>query len=525
MEEEKNDHQKLNNARNACYINAESHLKSAELLISGDQYSDAYHHATMALEEVGKAELLVMDWMANTHDRDGGFKNWMDDHIKKLFWSLWGPSFGRELITNDQIQIYQGLARNIHETRLGSLYVDVTGDESTIVMIDEKGARNLIDLTKARLELSKARGPIEAELSEDRKEILNWFLEASGHADKRKFIFSGFSNKKLSGSGDMWVWVTWLYDEWHKQEKERIEFAQRELIREFPEESEKDDPKWKMRIRLHCPSHSIRRKELVQWNDFSEWIKLEAVDKRPHELIVDFILPKSFSVKAFWGPGLWMVRRFLSALNIGSMGFFWFHIAEYTAAFYDSIVDLEANTEVRIERDPALEFNWGNQVLNKNILVNVSMCFAGLPEFNERKLFAPFDWYNTGIACLAKTDVHVPMVVDAFRGFYFAWKTGQIQDGSLTEDSDHPTELGNYIAEIDPSDEDVIRYPEFARGIESGNPDLKNITLNEVGCMKVLCDLTLTTLLKKRAEAKFEAENSSGESHNKDEDGDDPLPT
>jgi hypothetical protein len=38
------------------------------------------------------------------------------------FWALWGPSFGRELITAEQIEERRGLARRLHNTRLAGLY-------------------------------------------------------------------------------------------------------------------------------------------------------------------------------------------------------------------------------------------------------------------------------------------------------------------------------------------------------------------------------------------------------------------
>lgn len=59
------------------------------------------------------------------------------------------------------------------------------------------------------LENSKEAG----ELASDRREILQWFLDAPGDPEKRKFIFGGASQKKLVELGDVWDWVKWLHDE------------------------------------------------------------------------------------------------------------------------------------------------------------------------------------------------------------------------------------------------------------------------------------------------------------------------
>ncbi len=496
----------VKNAKDACYFNADSHLNAAHILLDSENSSAAYHHGVIALEEVGKAELLTMNWLAQSRSKRG-YRSWMDDHLKKLFWSLWGPSFGQELITMEQIQSYQGFAKSIHETRLGSLYVDIAGEEPTIIVIDREQALSLIKLTQTRLEMSKLHHGDD--FSVERKGILKWFLDAPDDPDKRKFIFSGTSQKKLIELGDIWEWVKWLHDESEQSEKIALEMVQKELDRQTLDESEQDNPKWRLRIRLHCPSHSIRKSELRKWNEDNDWIKLESVDRSRHELIVDMTLRKNLPIQALWHAGLGVVRWFISALNIGTFGFFWFTKAEYTGTFYESVIDLENNAEVHVERSPKLEFDWGNHALKSDLLARVSTCLVGLPNPQERKLHEPFNWYLTGIACLAKTDVHVPMVVDAFRGFYFAWKKAMIQYGEIDIDADAPKILGDQIAEMFPKEhEDQKNYVDLCKGIEKGLPDHDKITLNEVGCMKVLCDFRLQQILRKSAEEKINLQNS-----------------
>ena len=493
----------IQNVRNACYSNAESHLASADVLVDKGQYSAAYHFSVLALEETGKAELVVMNWLAQISKEEHRYKNWMDDHIKKLFWCLWGPCFGNEVISNEQIKTYQGLAKNIHNNRLGSLYVDVLGENPTILNLEENEVRNIIELSHARLEMSKLYD-VAQEIPDGRREILRWFLTAPDDPEKKKFIFSGVAQNKLVELQDMWEWVKWIHAECVKAEEVAQEMARKELNRQFPRTSEQDDPKWRLRVRLLSPSHSIRKKELKKWNQDDSCIKLEAVDKRPNELIVDFILPKSFPVHAFWDTGFGLVRRYVAALNIGTCGFFWFHKADHTSKFYDSIYDYENENEIHVERSPKLEVDWGHHVLTSDRLTDVSTCFVELPTPNNRHEHNPFDWYLTGIAHIAKTDVHVPMVIDAFRAFYMAWKSGSIQYGEILENTDYPEALGAYWGDLFPrEEEDREKYMRLARGIEEGKPDRDNITLTEAGCMKVLCDTRFIQIFRRLLKDRF----------------------
>jgi hypothetical protein len=47
-----------------------------------------------ALEELGKAQLIGMKSFAKD-DADSCYGKQFDDHIKKLFWAIWGDVFGK----------------------------------------------------------------------------------------------------------------------------------------------------------------------------------------------------------------------------------------------------------------------------------------------------------------------------------------------------------------------------------------------------------------------------------------------
>lgn len=316
---------------------------------------------------------------------------------------------------------------------------------------------------------------------------------------------------QVVGVGDVREWIKWLHDECETADKAAIELARKEFDRERPNADERHDPKWRIRIRLHTPSHSIRKNELEKWNAGVDWVKFGAIDKQKHQVIVDITLGKGIPVHALWERGYWVVRCLVSALNIGTHGFFWFTKAEYTAAFYERIIDLENKAEIRVERNPRLELDWGNHVFESTLSANVFACFGTFVRLMKPEDHIYLDWYFTGLSCLAKTDVHVYMVPDAFRAFYMAWKTAAIKYGEFGADAVFPSELGSWIKRIlRREDEDSPKYVEIAEAIENDNPRPDLVTLTEVGCMKILCDCLIAEKCR-QALANSESSRRSGQ--------------
>lgn len=106
--------EELKRVRDVTLQNAESLLAAAKHLIGRNFDHISYHLATLALEEVGKADLMGMKHAARMHAGTGEqIDRYLDDHVGKLFWALWGPSFGREKLTRDQIESYRGLATEV----------------------------------------------------------------------------------------------------------------------------------------------------------------------------------------------------------------------------------------------------------------------------------------------------------------------------------------------------------------------------------------------------------------------------
>src|SRR5687767_8437716 len=91
----------LQEAIEACIANADELMIGAKKLFADRLYRLAYHLGVLALEEVGKSSILAMRYVARQGGRElpGSIGKALDDHVRKLFWAIWGPSMGLELIT------------------------------------------------------------------------------------------------------------------------------------------------------------------------------------------------------------------------------------------------------------------------------------------------------------------------------------------------------------------------------------------------------------------------------------------
>lgn len=494
----------------ACLSHAADLLAAAIKTHSELKLSNiAYHLAALALEEVGKADLVAVNYIATSRD---GTVSWpekhADDHVKKLFWALWGPSFGRQVINQEQIDSFKGLAQRIHETRLKGLYVNPAEDELLVPrdVVTETEAQWLISLAQSRLKLESLFKP--KILTEEEKNDLSWFLNASGDVDKRRFIFTAESMNKLAELGQVSKWIHWLKEQFDKAEAEGRAMAERELRRQAPSETEAADPKWKLKTRLYTNSHSIRPKALNWWNGVSNWIKLFPVDKKKDQLLVEFTLPKSMSAQTFWWNGWGVSRRFVVALNMGSFGFFWWYVPEQISRYYEKLTDLEQNTEVRIERSPILKLDWRAAALSEQDLQNAALCFGMFPSPNERERNTPFDHYIAGLAFLSKNDIHLQFEFNSYEQFYKSLKSGMRLYGDWDGLTPAEGAIDAVLADLIRDAELRRKHIRFGEQLEASPSTMTGITLSEVGEIKLFCDAYFLRTFRRIAEKSAQEKNN-----------------
>jgi AbiV family abortive infection protein len=187
---------------NTCIAHAKNLIVSARAVQGAQQHHIAYHLAVIALEELGRMELLSIQSVAMANDRpeaSNRFDKHIQSHVQKLFWCFLGPSFSKK-ITNDELDSITQLAQEMHSKRLQALYVDKASDALSVPseVIPPEECENIIKLAEARLAIAEVKKPrSEAEISDEDKSTMRWFLAASDQPEKTKIFFSSASMTKL----------------------------------------------------------------------------------------------------------------------------------------------------------------------------------------------------------------------------------------------------------------------------------------------------------------------------------------
>jgi AbiV family abortive infection protein len=425
VSQELEDHipEEVENLSRASLSHARDLLRGAHRLRDESLPHLAFHLATLALEEIGKAELLVVGYLAGRREDAWPGKH-ANDHVKKLFWAIWGPTLGKELPTKHQIESLQGLARGLHETRMRGMYAATESDDFYVPkqVVAAEELEQLLELVESRLGMEEGR--THAPLTEEGKKDYLFFMNATEDVEKRRLIFGRSSMEQLVELGRPRAWIRWLREQFEEADAMSRAAAERELKRLEPDETEADEPKWKLTIRIFSDSHSIRPETLNAFNERFSWLKLYPVDKKKDQLLLELTFPRRVSIHTLWWVGLVAARSFVTALNVGSMGYFWWYLPEQVSHYYEKLIDLESNSKLEIGRSPALRIGWPKNALTEDDLARTLLCFSMMPRPDKREDHPPFDHYATGLALMSKSDIHLQFEPQAFGEFYESLKCG-----------------------------------------------------------------------------------------------------
>lgn len=343
--EEKHEH--LKKVRETCLASAKAFLSTAERELGNGVDPVCFHLALLALEEIGMSILNTINYMSETAETDKE-ELATDAHIRKLFWALWGGGLVRNTKwTKESIEQNRHLATTLHERRLESLYTDPKNPLPFGDRMKDGEAKMVVEFVRPRLELEKSSDLTPFE-STDVEEI-KWFFTSVDDPEKRKQIFSSTSLAKLAELGNGKGWIKWLRETYRKNEEEMLEYAQKEMRRTKPEGEEAMAPKYRMRVRIQTPSHSIRNNSFTQWNANVDWIKItKCKDKdilklTKGEMIIELTLVKGLHTGTVWEHGLFMTKLVVISFNIGTLGVFWWHVHKDVWTYYEEIIDLEAD--------------------------------------------------------------------------------------------------------------------------------------------------------------------------------------
>jgi AbiV family abortive infection protein len=480
-----------------CLDNAEALLDSAKNPRAKKRNHIAFHLAVLALEEIGKAAMLlahkVYPHVVEDEELDESkLSDEVADHRKKLFWALLTTSFDGGVFTPEDFIELKEIANDIHFRRIASLYTNVDQALPEAEISDDELTR-IIGLAESRLNLERLREI--RQLDSDAQQLLDWFMEALADPLLQRFVLSEQSRRKLAElTRNSREWMTWLHEEVTASEAKAQELMKDEINRAAPTGVLGNKPKWRLKIKLHTLSHRIRHKELNAWNDQVIWIKLYPTTKKT-ELLVEFLLPAKIPFADLWQTGIQMCGIFAVSLNIATVGYFWWYLPEFVSTFYEEIVDLDTAATLRVDYKSLVMANWRLTTLKAQQLHTAGMILTYLMGWATKEHSLAYSRYMQGIALLSKNDVFGDFTGQALVHFAHAFRM------ALESYGDWDGVPENFEQAVAATMDKLWNQPEIlaefkslmeaADALEKKQPPSRPITLDEAMKLKAFCDTYL----------------------------------
>lgn len=204
---------------------------------------------------------------------------------------------------------------------------------------------------------------------------------------------------------------------------------------------------------------------------------------------MDFSFSEEVPIQSLWFLAWGVSRAFVTTLNIGTMGFWWWRMSEHISRYYEYVEDVEIKEKLRIERSPSLRLDWGeNRVLTENDLTNVASCFAAVVGAGERENENHYNYYIGGITFLALNDVHWQCESTGFENFFRSLQSMMKETGDWTEGEPFSERLMKFLLDMFPNFDEQEVYQRLFEAFESGEEEQGNVTLREASFMKLFCD-------------------------------------
>jgi AbiV family abortive infection protein len=501
-----------------CLANAEALLDSAKDCSAKKRNHIAFHLGVLALEEIGKAAMLlahrVYPRVVQGEELDESkLSDEIADHKKKLFWAMLTPSFDRGIFTPEEFVDLKEIANDIHFRRIASLYTNVDQVPPEVEISDDELAR-IIDLVESRLNLEKLHDV--RQLDSDAQQLLDWFTKALADPSLQRFVLSEQSRQKLGElTGNSRKWMSWLHEEVTTGEAKAKELMENEINRAAPTGALAYKPKWRLKIKLHTLSHSIRPKELNAWNGQVRWIKLYPTAKKT-ELLVDFLLPAKIPVAELWQTGIQICSIFAVSLNIATAGYFWWYLPEFVSHFYEEIVDVDTKANLAVGYKSLEMANSKRTALKAQELHTTGMILTYLMAWATKDQSLAFSRYSQGIALLSKNDVFGDFTGQAMVHFAHAFRMAleSFGDwGGVSEDFEQAV-----AASMDKLWNEPGMLAEFkslmeaADALEKGQPPSRRITLDEAIKLKAFCGAYLGYRARNKVQEAARQRQASAES-------------
>ena len=259
------------------------------------------------------------------------------------------------------------------------------------------------------------------EMGKDEQDLMHWFFAAMDDPRLKPMIFSkGSLDKQAEMGDDFGEWMKWLRETFAEANRKSMELTNLEMKRKPAEGEEGWENKFEIKIRLKSWSHSIRQNQFKEWNTGIEKMKINSGGDR-NEIVVTLFVPNKVVVQDLWNMGWQNTYVFVTALNIGTMGFFWWYTPEYISRYFEKIRDVEHDSEIIVDRTPMLRIVWPPQALKSADLNNVSVVYSFMAQANQQQ-FESTHRYFRNVGLMAKNDIFFQFEPTIFIEFMSALK-------------------------------------------------------------------------------------------------------
>ena len=216
---------------------------------------------------------------------------------------------------------------------------------------------------------------------------------------------------------------------------------------------------------------------------------MSPVSGKKDQLLVDLTFAEGVAVQSLWYLAWGVARAFVTALNIGTMGFWWWRMSDHASKYYEYVEDLEARQRIGIERSPSLRVDWGeNRVLTESDLVIVSSCFAAVVGARATGREDPYNHYIGGVTFLALNDVHLQCESTVFGNFFLSIQAMMKETGDWKNGESFTESLMTFLLDTFPEFDERDVYQRLFEAFESGNEEQPKVSLKEASFMKLFCD-------------------------------------
>ena len=447
------------NVRTSCIANAAELIAGAQAMLeqSPTLPNISFHLSLLALEELGKADFYVAAQLNVNDKSDAWIQKKLEDHVFKINWALFSPYFDRTELDPKEFDRISKFAKDAHERRINSLYVDVIkGAElpsagSTEISLAE--ARETLELAIGGLEhfSSKPSPDLDAQ-----DELQRWFVETVNDPEGKKVLFSKtFVEKLRKCDGDFRGWAQWARLEFDRIKAESRKVLENELQRLHPEDSE-PQPKWQIAIRIFCASHSVRAKELNLWNELIATPQLKF--SKPDEFIMEFTFDERTNIAELPHRSLAWSKVFVACLNVGTTGYFWYSLPDSEDQIIDSVVDLtRPDLKIALDSKDRIKNMWSEESSPKKRLVleqfgldlaaKCVIAYATLPDPEAEPIFAP---YLYGLMMIGKNDIHLNTCSVAMAAFVDSMRSALAHFGEWNREPEE------FLSSLDTAFEEIV---------------------------------------------------------------------